>query len=135
MADTGSDTGDAREGSTEDDYHTDEVVTFKQRKGKFPRRTQGELALGFVIHLLMLFYWVFVHVYDGTIIKGLSVEDRLKFFPVYENTVGRWKFLTYINMVSEILFLIRLLMLIFCSGCVWYIFSSPSSLTSCPGAN
>ena len=105
MADTLADTDDAREGSTEDDYHSDEVITFKQRKGKFPRRTQGELALGFVIHLLMLFYWVFVHVYDGTIIKGLSVEDRRKVVPDYENTVGRWKFLTYITMVSEMLVL------------------------------
>lgn len=89
--------------SKEDDYGDDdgEVVTFKQRKGKFHRRTQGELALGFVVHLLMLFYWVFVHVYDATIIKGLSDEDRVKVYPDYNNPVGRWRFLTYINMVRE----------------------------------
>ena len=85
----------------ESGYDDDEVVTFKQRKGKFPRRTQGELALGFVVHLLMLFYWVFVHVYDATVIKGLSDEDRRKVYPEYNSPVGRWRFLTYINMVRE----------------------------------
>ena len=87
----------------EDDYgDDDEAIVFKQKKAKFSRRTQGELALGFVVHLLMLFYWVFVHVYDATVIKGLSDEDRIKVYPDYNNPVGRWKFLTYINMVRNV---------------------------------
>lgn len=83
----------------EGNYPEDEVVTFKQKKGKFPRRTQGEVALGFVIHLLMLFYWVFVHVYDGTVIKGLSIEARKKVVPDYGENLGRWRYLSYINLV------------------------------------
>ena len=81
----------------------DEVVTFKQKKGKFSRRTQEEMALGFVVHLLMLFYWVFVHVYDATIIKSLSIEERDIVIPNYEVTVGRWKYLTYINLVKQLI--------------------------------
>ena len=96
--------GSVTEGSVEDMYREDEVVTFKQKKGKFARRTQEEIALGFVVHLLMLFYWVFVHVYDATIIKGLSVEGRNKVIPSYETNVGRWKYLTYINLVKDIKF-------------------------------
>lgn len=111
-------TNGTTEGSAEDEYCDDEVVTFKQKKGKFSRRTQGEIAIGFVIHLLMLFYWVFVHVYDSTIMKGLSVEDRRKVTPDYEITFGRWKYLTYINMVSEIYLMKLLTSNVFCSGCV-----------------
>ena len=81
-------------------YREDEVVAFKQKKGKFSRRTQEELALGFVVHLLMLFYWVFVHVYETTIIKGLSIEERNMVIPNYETTVGRWKYLTYMTLVK-----------------------------------
>ena len=91
---------DTKEGSMEDDYGEAEVVTFKQQKGKFSRRTQEEMALGFVVHLLMLFYWVFVHVYDATVIKSLSIEERDEVIPNYEVTVGRWKYLTHINLVK-----------------------------------
>ena len=93
--------GDTTEAATED-YSEGDVVTFKEKKGKFSRRTQEEIALGFVVHLLQLFYWVFVHVYDATIIKGLSVKERNQVIPNYEEAFGRWKYLTYINLVKEI---------------------------------
>lgn len=112
------DTDHIVEDSKEDDYDEGEVVTFKQKKAKFSRRTQEELALGFVIHLLLLFYWVFVHVYDATIVKGLTIETRQKIWSDYGSAIGRWKFLTYINMVSEMFDPIITYTLIFCSGCV-----------------
>jgi len=87
------------------EYHPegseDEIVTFNQKKAKFSRRTQEEIAIGFVVHLLMLFYWVFVHVYDATVVKSLSTEARKIAFPAYEEPLGRWKFLTYINLVRN----------------------------------
>jgi len=86
----------------EDDYeYTDEnTITFKERKAKYGRRTQVEVLLGFVVHLLMLFYWVFVHVYDSTVVKSLSEDARRIAFPFYGQLLGRWRFLTYINLVS-----------------------------------
>lgn len=98
----------------------DEPVTFKQKKGKFSRRTQEELAVGFVVHLLMLFYWVFVHVYDATIMKSLSIEERDIVTPNYEVTFGRWKYITYINLVKQICLIQLSYLLLFSiySGCV-----------------
>ena len=104
--------GETTEAGTED-HSEGEAIAFKQKKGKFSRRTQEEIALGFVVHLSQLFYWVFVHVYDATIIKGLSVEERNQVISNYEQTFGRWKYLTYINLVKEICVIPAVIMVCF----------------------
>ena len=53
-----------------------------------------------MVCLLLLFYWVFVHVYDSTVVKSLSEDARRIAFPFYGQLLGRWRFLTYINLVS-----------------------------------
>ena len=91
------------EDEDEDEYTDENTITFKQRKSKYGRRTQDEVLLGFVVHLLMMFYWVFVHVYDSTVVKSLSEDARRVAFPVYDQFLGRWRFLTYINLVRRMI--------------------------------
>ncbi|XP_065898257.1 androgen-dependent TFPI-regulating protein-like [Dysidea avara] len=97
--DKGRDEHRSQEEDEDEDEYTDEhTITFKERKSKYGRRTQVEVLLGFVVHLLMLFYWVFVHVYDASVVKSLSEDARRVAFPTHDQFLGRWRFLTYINM-------------------------------------
>ena len=90
------------EDEDEDEYTDENTITFKQRKSKYGRRTQVEVLFGFVVHLLM-FYWVFVHVYDSTVVKSLSEDARRVAFPTHDQFLGRWRFLTYINLVRRMI--------------------------------
>ena len=106
--DKGRDEHRSQEEDEDEDEYTDEhTITFKERKSKYGRRTQVEVLLGFVVHLLMLFYWVFVHVYDASVVKSLSEDARRVAFPTHDQFLGRWRFLTYINMVRGVTVYLR----------------------------
>ena len=70
----------------------DPVETQKQRvitPGIF------EIDTAFFLHLTMLGFYVYVHVYDCTVYE----KNKETWFPESEKFGGRWKYLTYINMV------------------------------------
>lgn len=65
------------------------------RKRRVLKRDGWEVGVAFVFHLVMMCTYIYIHVYDATIFKrnkGVGFEEC--------NTLGgRWKFLTYINLV------------------------------------
>ena len=71
-------------------YSTSELA----RKKSVLKRTNTEVGIAFVCHLALMCYYIYVHVYDATIVKR---SKGVGFDLTYG---GRWKFLTYINMVS-----------------------------------
>lgn len=73
-------------------YSTSELA----RKRRVMKRTNGEVGIAFVCHLALMCYYIYVHVYDATIVK------RSKGVGFDFSYGGRWKFLTYINMVSRL---------------------------------
>ena len=71
-------------------YSTSELA----KKRKVLRRSNLEVGIAFACHLILMCYYIYVHVYDATIVKRNKGEG---FDYSYG---GRWKFLTYINIVS-----------------------------------
>lgn len=66
---------------------------------KILRRTQVELGLALVVHLVFLMCYIAVHVYDRTLYKRCPDPD--KYFKGWNTTGGRVKYLTHITMVSN----------------------------------
>ena len=60
------------------------------------QRGNLEVGVAFLIHLVGLGFYVYVHVLDGTNMKRTGGKG----VPGAEVFGGRWKFLTYINLVS-----------------------------------
>ncbi len=59
------------------------------------RRSNVEIGVSFVCHLVLMCFYIFVHVYDATIFKrskGVGFEGHFTYG-------GRWKYLTYLNLV------------------------------------
>ncbi len=59
------------------------------------RRSNIEIGVSFVCHLVLMCFYIFVHVYDATIFKrskGVGFEGHFTYG-------GRWKYLTYLNLV------------------------------------
>ena len=59
------------------------------------RRSTVEVGIAFACHLFVMCYYIYVHIYDATIVKR---SKGVGFDLTYG---GRWKFLTYINLVSH----------------------------------
>ena len=74
-----------------------------------------EVAVALLVHLAGLGFYVYVHVLDGTNLK----KTEGKGVPGIDVFGGRWKFLTYINLVNSNCVIINtiFLSLFFCSGC------------------
>lgn len=75
-------------------YSTSELA----KRRNVLRRSNTEVGVAFVCHLVLMCYYIYVHVYDATIVKrskGVGFDGMLTFG-------GRWKFLTYINLVSKL---------------------------------
>ena len=70
------------------------------RNRKILRRSTAEAGTAFSIHLAIMCFYIYVHVYDATIVR----RNRGKGFEGSELYGGRWKFLTYLNMVRLTLF-------------------------------
>ncbi len=66
------------------------------RRKSILRRTQGELTLTFAFHLIVMCLYICIHVYDATVFKRTGGKG----FEGAETYGGRWKYLTYINLVS-----------------------------------
>ena len=65
------------------------------RRRKVLKRDGWEMGVAFVFHLVVMCAYIYIHVYDATILKrnkGVGFKDCFTYG-------GRWKFLTYINMV------------------------------------
>ena len=56
------------------------------------------MSLAFLIHLCSMCFYMYVHVYDATIVK----RNKGKGFEGSDVFGGRWKFLTYIDLVRNV---------------------------------
>ena len=75
-------------------YSTSELA----KRRNVLRRSNTEVGVAFVCHLVLMCYYIYVHVYDATIVKrskGVGFEGMDTFG-------GRWKFLTDINIVRKL---------------------------------
>lgn len=67
------------------------------RRRRVLKRDGLEMGVAFVFHLVVMCTYMYIHVYDATIFKrnkGVGFKGSFTFG-------GRWKFLTYINLVSR----------------------------------
>jgi hypothetical protein len=67
------------------------------RRRRVLKRGPVEVGIAFAFHLTMLGIYIYIHVYDATIVK----KTRGKGFPGLETYGGRWKYLTHINLVRK----------------------------------
>ena len=76
------------------------------RRRRVLKRDSIEVGMAFVFHLAMMCVFIYIHVYDATIVK----RNKGKGFEGLNTYGGRWKFLTYINLVrklySDVLFVL-----------------------------
>ncbi len=73
----------------------DDVELAKRRR--VLKRDSIEVGTAFVFHLAMMCVFIYIHVYDATIVK----RNKGKGFEGLATYGGRWKFLTYINLVRK----------------------------------
>lgn len=66
------------------------------RRRRVLKRDSFEVGTAFVFHLAMMCVYIYIHVYDATIVK----RNKGKGFEGLATYGGRWKFLTYVNLVS-----------------------------------
>ena len=94
-----------REGDEESDEdhweeEVEEIVDVREGDGRrrAVRRTKSELTLALAVHTIALCYYIYVLVWDSTVVKNHKGPPSVW----YGSTPygGRWKFLTFINMVS-----------------------------------
>ena len=67
------------------------------RQQRITRRSGAEIGVAFLCHLALLSFYIYAHVYDGTIFK----RNKGRGFVGWDTFGGRWKYLTYINFVRE----------------------------------
>lgn len=72
-------------------------LLFNSRRRKILRRSTTETAIAFVCHTALMCFYIYAHVYDGTIFK----RNKGKGFEGAGEYGGRWKYLTYTNFVSR----------------------------------
>ena len=65
------------------------------RKRRVLKRGSVEVGIAFVFHLLAMCVYIYIHVYDATIVK----RNKGRGFVGIDTYGGRWKFLTYCNLV------------------------------------
>lgn len=66
------------------------------RKRRILKRGATEVGIAFAFHLAMLCVYIYIHVYDATVAKRVKAKG----FPGQFTYGGRWKYLTYLNLVS-----------------------------------
>ena len=105
------------------------------RRRRVLKRDSVEVGVAFAFHLVVMCVYIYIHVYDATIIK----RNKGKGFEGIQTYGGRWKYLTYWNLVRcyislwEGEFLFQCGISLLCSGSSLCIFSFVFSRTSCPG--
>ena len=66
------------------------------RRRRVLKRGALEVGIAFAFHLTMMCVYIYIHVYDATVVK----KTKEKGFPGLYTYGGRWKYMTYINLVS-----------------------------------
>ena len=80
---------------SQDEKLTEEEEAEVVRKRRVLKRDMIELGTGLLYHLLVLCVYIGIHVYDATIVK----RNDGKGFDGLQTYGGRWKYLTYCNLV------------------------------------
>jgi len=83
------------EGQSSEEKSTPEDLE-AARKRRVLKRDAWEVGVAFVVHLLIMCMYIYIHVFDATVFK----RNKGVGFPGQKTYGGRWKFLTYINSVS-----------------------------------
>ena len=65
------------------------------RRRRIIRRSALEVGVAFFCHLILLCFYMYAHIYDGTVFK----RNKGKGFTGWNTFGGRWKFLSYIDFV------------------------------------
>ena len=60
------------------------------------KRDAIEAGTALVVHLIFMCIFIYIHVYDASVVK----KTKGKGFPGLLTYGGRWKYLTYLNLVS-----------------------------------
>lgn len=68
------------------------------RRRRVLKRDSVEAGTALVVHLIFMCVFIYIHVYDATIVK----KTNGKGFPGLFTYGGRWKYLTYWNLVSPV---------------------------------
>ena len=89
---------DEEDWGVDDEGWTPKEEPEEMKQKHLARRTVNEIVLSFFCHLLIMSFYIHAHVYDATIYK----RNAGKGFKGSEMYGGRWKFLTYINFVSNL---------------------------------
>ena len=98
MAAEGPSVGSVEEKKVYGDVENEQDL-FSRSKKKFYRKTQTELVIGYVVHVVLLGFFVFIRVYEATVIKRMSQKSLEIAFPGSRMYGGRWRYLVYINLV------------------------------------
>ena len=96
---------DSKSVGTEKKIHgdvEDDKDLFTRTRKKFYRKSQAELIVGYAVHFVLLGFYVFVRVYEATVIKRMSKESYDAAFSGAKLYGGRWKYLTYIDLVRDL---------------------------------
>ena len=80
----------------------DDTVGEVERVPRPMRRSLAELTVGSMYHFAVLCFYVYVHVYDATLMKKCPQPD--KFFIGSNSYGGRWKYLTFINLWLQLVY-------------------------------
>ena len=67
------------------------------RRRRILKRDAFEVGVAFAFHLAVMCVYIYIHVYDATIVK----KNKGKGFVGLSTYGGRWKYLTYINLVRK----------------------------------
>lgn len=88
---------DGQSGQEENTEKTQEQLE-AARKRRVLKRDGLEMGVAFVVHLVIMCIYIYIHVYDATVFK----RNKGAGYPGYKTYGGRWKFLTYINLVCSL---------------------------------
>ena len=90
-------------GEEEEEYEESELsgavpVRAEDQRRSVLSRTGSEAAIALFFHTLVLCYYMYAMVWEASLVKHSSAPDRIWYGAT--NFAGRWKFLTYLNMVK-----------------------------------
>lgn len=67
------------------------------KRRRILKRGAMEVGIAFAFHLAVMCVYIYIHVYDATVAKRVKGKG----FPGHFTYGGRWKYLTYINLVRD----------------------------------
>ena len=79
------------------------METLNDRSSDNKQKRKNILTMAFVLHVFLLAYCIFVHVHEFSLLTmAASIAGPERHFPGALEFPGRWKYLTIINLVSEL---------------------------------